>query len=351
MKNLGSIDKYKVVDFFSGCGGTSSGFEAAGFEILAGIDNDPSAATTFRQNFPDALFLEKDINDLMVDEVKAIVGVPERTLFAGCAPCQPFSKQQQYSDSSDPRRGLLLHFLKFIQGIKPAFVFVENVPGIQKADLDNGPFALFVRGLLDNGYNIEYRVVKSSDFGVPQTRKRLMLMASLYTEISIPQPTHGDLLQPLVTVRDAIGSLPPIAAGEQCEDDPDHQSANLSQKNLERIKATAEGKGRESWPEELMLECHRTHLGHSDVYGRLAWDRLASGLTTKCISYSNGRFGHPEQDRALSVREAALLQTFPPTFRFFGGISHKAKQVGNAVPPLLAQRVGEAFLKSAASKT
>jgi DNA (cytosine-5)-methyltransferase 1 len=135
-----------------------------------------------------------------------------------------------------------------------------------------------------------------------------------------------------------------LGAGQICELDIEHQAAKLSEKNIARIKATLQGGGRENWPENLWLECHKYHRGHTDVYGRLAWDKPAAGLTTKCISYSNGRFGHPEQDRAITVREAACLQTFPRNYTFSGGMLSKARQIGNAVPPLVAKAIGETIL-------
>jgi len=159
--------------------------------------------------------------------------------------------------------------------------------------------------------------------------------------------THGTARRPVATVRDWIDGLPAIAAGCTDSDDPDHRAAALSATNLRRIAATPEGGGREAWPRSLLLDCHRKFEGHSDVYGRLAWDRPAAGLTTRCISYSNGRFGHPNQDRALSVREAACLQTFPRRYRFVGSLESKARQVGNAVPPLMAKAIGKAFLAHA----
>ncbi len=169
-------------------------------------------------------------------------------------------------------------------------------------------------------------------------------MASLLGSIELPEATHGDGKLPFSTVRQWIGELPPLNAGDTHPNDPVHRASVLSALNLRRIQVTQEGKGREGWPEDLLLDCHRTHGGHSDVYGRLAWDRPAAGITTRCISLSNGRFGHPEQDRDLSAREAASLQTFPRTYQFAGALTSIAKQVGNAVPPLMARRLGEAIV-------
>ena len=196
--------------------------------------------------------------------------------------------------------------------------------------------------------------VRAADFGGPQWRPRLILLASRRGTPAFPATTNGGggTLPDYSTVRDWIGDLPPIGAGERHPDDPDHQASKLSSLNLERIRRTPEGGGRADWPSRLRLGCHDRMLrdagveGHSDVYGRLSFDKPASGLTTRCVSYSNGRFGHPVRDRAISLREAARLQTFPASFRFEGGLGSKARQVGNAVPPLLAERFGLALLAS-----
>jgi len=338
-----------VVDFFSGCGGTSEGFRSAGMSIIGGIDVDHDSAATFRANFPTATFFEQDVVSLKTETVKAILPKKGYVLFAGCAPCQPFSAQNREQRVDDPKRFLLLEFLRFVKDLRPHFVVVENVPGMQKVDAESGPFRAFVEWLLENQYAVDFRVVRASSYGVPQVRKRLVLVASRVGRVNIPEATHGDGLLPLSTVGDWIRNLPAIQAGETSPSDDSHAAMGLSKTNLERIRATAEGAGRESWPEHLLLNCHAGHSGHSDVYGRLAWDRPASGLTTRCISYSNGRFGHPEQDRAISVREAALLQTFPIDFQLSGSTLSRARQVGNAVPPLLAKRIGESILSGVAS--
>jgi DNA (cytosine-5)-methyltransferase 1 len=184
---------------------------------------------------------------------------------------------------------------------------------------------------------------------VPQVRERLILIASRTGGLTLPQATHGDGLQPVSCVFDAIGGLPRLKAGEVDPDDSDHHAASLSPLNLRRIAATPVGGGRESWPKELLLDCHRGHRGHSDVYGRLSWKKPAASLTTRCISLSHGRFGHPEQHRAISAREAACLQTFPTTYQFYGSLESKARQIGNAVPPKFAEAIGSAIKAHAQS--
>jgi DNA (cytosine-5)-methyltransferase 1 len=189
------------------------------------------------------------------------------------------------------------------------------------------------------------------DYGVPQKRQRFVLLASNIGNISLPPKTHGfgDGKARFSTVGDWIADLPPIEAGQECDSVPNHRAANLSPLNLRRIKATPPGGSRLDWPSKLTLACHAGHAGHTDVYGRLRMEQPASALTTRCISLSNGRFGHPIQDRALSVREAASLQTFDRDFRFFGSLNSMARQIGNAVPALLAQCLGECFVRSADS--
>ncbi len=287
-----------------------------------------------------------DIEDLSTSDLSRFVPDEPRSpiLFAGCAPCQPFSKQYPgRADQNDDRRPLLLDFLRFIEYFKPELVFVENVTGMQRAD--GAPFAPFIDRLTELGYFHRIGRVDAVKYGVPQRRLRLVVVASRLGPVEIPKPTHGRGTKRRVrTVRDAIAQLPPVAAGELHSRIANHQAANLSPLNLERIKATPEGGGRLDWPEHLHLACHSSgHDGHTDVYGRLVWDRPASCLTTRCISLSNGRFGHPVQNRALTVREAACLQTFPRSFRFEGNIESAARQVGNAVPVKLSECFGLAF--------
>jgi DNA (cytosine-5)-methyltransferase 1 len=336
--------KIRVFDFFSGCGGTSSGFEQSGMEIAFGLDIDHDSGLTFRENFPAATFLEADIRNLDTSVLAPLVEKrTEPVLFCGCAPCQPFSKQNKDKKRNDPRISLLLEFGRFISYWKPDYVFVENVPGLQRVGNGIGPFQKFSDLLSELGYSYVYDVVPALWFGVPQKRERLVLLASRHGKIDLPEATHGPgrKFPGYSTVKDWIGGLPNLLAGATSTNDPDHQASSLSSLNLKRISLTPEGGGRESWPRHLWLKCHKNHSGHSDVYGRLRWNAPASGLTTRCISYSNGRFGHPEQDRALSAREAACLQTFPRCYRFIGSLESRARQIGNAVPPLMALRIGE----------
>jgi DNA (cytosine-5)-methyltransferase 1 len=338
----------KVFDFFSGCGGTSTGFKMAGLDVVFGLDNDPDAAATFRANIEGAAFVEKDIRKVAAGTLAPLLrGRGYKTLFSCCAPCQPFSKQTRTKNAKDSRRSLLLEFGRFVKRWKPDYVFVENVPGLQRVDGLAGPLPEFIALLKKSGYSFDIKVVPALAFGVPQKRERLILMATKIGKLAIPAATHGTSRRPVSTVRDWIGGLPSLRAGTSDPEDPDHRAMALEPINLKRIAATPEGGGREGWPASLRLDCHRKFDGHTDVYGRLAWDRPAAGLTTRCISYSNGRFGHPTQDRAISVREAACLQTFPRRYKFVGTLESKARQVGNAVPPLMAKAIGRAYAKHA----
>ncbi len=341
----------KVFDFFSGCGGTSLGFAEAGMDVVFGLDNDPDAAATFRTNIKSALFVEKDIRKVQTSALTPLLKKRKcPVLFSCCAPCQPFSKQSRAKTDGDPRRSLLAEFGRFVKRWKPDYIFLENVPGLQHVDDDDGPLPQFIALVRKLNYNFDMKVLPALSFGVPQKRERLILMASKRVGLKIPSPTHGTAKRRVATVRDWIESLPAIEAGGVDPRDPDHRAANLSKMNLKRIAATPEGGGREAWPKALLLDCHKKFEGHTDVYGRLAWDRPAAGLTTRCISYSNGRFGHPVQNRAISIREAACLQTFPRRYRFVGSYESKARQVGNAVPPLMAKVIGKVYVTHAAGQ-
>lgn len=338
----------KVFDFFSGCGGTCRGFLNAGMDIVLGLDNDPDAAKTFRRNFSGTYFLQEDIHNTSCSSLQHLIdlctGYP--ILFSGCAPCQPFTKQKTTHRPDDERQTLLDEFLRFVEYYNVEFVFIENVPGLQSFNDSEGPFGRFTQSLSRLGYYTKFDVIASQRYGVPQIRKRLILIASRLGPIDFPTQTHGSTgTHEYSKVRDWIEDLPPISAGECNDTVPNHRAAALSNTNLKRIRALKVGQDRTLWPKRLRLDCHSNgYKGHTDVYGRMRWDAPATGLTTRCISLSNGRFGHPEQDRAISVREAACLQTFPRDFVFEGSLNAMARQIGNAVPVLLAEQFGRHFM-------
>ena len=365
--------KIKVYDFFSGCGGTSAGLRDAGMQIKLGIDFDEHAEKTFRKNFSETEFVRDDITDITPEDLEQYIDKSpdrkHRILFTCCAPCQPFSVLNRWKKNEEPtteetelkrreerdakqqkKESLLLEFIRFVEYYLPDFIFVENVPGFQKISDEYGPFSEFLKVLDRLGYKYpEPKIVEMHKYGVPQRRRRIILIASRLDEIAYPEETHDGKIVPYVTVFDKIGgsnALPEIKAGERHEEIPNHQSAGLSPTNLERIQSLSQGQNRLCLPERLKLKCHEKRDGtHTDVYTRLFWHAPATGLTTRCTSLSNGRFGHPEQDRAISAREAARLQTFADDFVFEGGINAAARQIGNAVPVLLAYRFGNKFVE------
>lgn len=335
----------KVVVFFCGCGGTSAGLQKSDMQILAGVDFDKDAGSTFKKNFPNSKFISKDIRELDMEELEKTID-PKRDfslLFAACAPCQPFSDFN--SAKSDTDRGLVLldEFHDFVEHFLPEYLFIENVPGMQKVEDEKGPFFRFINFIRKLGYSPEVKVVESRRYGVPQIRKRLVMIASLHGKISIPEATHGDGKTNHKAVWDSIADLPPFDAGESHESILNHRSAGLREVNLKRLRVTPEGGGRQSWPDKLIIECHKSFSGHGDVYGRLSKNSQSAALSTKCTSISNGRFAHPEQDQGISVREAARLQTFDDNFIFEGSLQSMARQIGNAVPVELACVFGEKF--------
>lgn len=330
-----------MVDFFCGCGGTSAGLEKSGMKILAGIDVDKNALSTFSTNFPEAEPISKSIVELNPEELATVIKNRKKNklVFSACAPCQPFSTQNRLKSDSDERLSLLAEFHRFVEYWLPDYLLLENVPGIQKAE--KGPFTEFLKFIEDQGYQYTFAVKNAVNYGVPQSRRRLVLIASLHGEPELPEETHGPKKLPYVTVREAISKYPKLVAGSKSNKIINHECASLKSITLERLQATPEGGSRHDWPEHLILECHKKHNGHGDVYGRLSWDKPSVTLTTKCVSISNGRFGHPEQDRAISVREAAALQSFDDNFIFKGTFREAAKQVGNAVPVLFAKALGD----------
>jgi DNA (cytosine-5)-methyltransferase 1 len=338
-----------VIDFFSGCGGASKGLELAGFNVSLGIDFEPNAAATYMANFPNAEFILDDVRNITVEDiVNKVPNIAEEPLLlCTCAPCQPFSSQNKNKSETDIRRTLLDEVHRFVLAFNPEYIMLENVPGIQNVNpIIEGPLCRFLSFLTDNGYQYLKFIAKSEEYGVPQKRKRLVILASRLGMIEEPNKTHGVNEIPFVTVRDAIEMLPPLQAGEGCLNDPIHKCSNLNATNLERITLTPEGGDRRDWPDSLINPAHKNYAGHYDTYGRMSWDRPSPTLTTKCNGYSNGRFGHPDtnQNRAISMREAANIQTFPTDYIFHGLIGSLSKQIGNAVPCELARNFGIAVL-------
>lgn len=337
-----------VYDFFSGCGGTSAGLRRAGMTPILALDFDDEASKTYRKNFPQAAFVYDDVRRVHTGDLEPFFERERTTpvLISACAPCQPFSKQNRQKKEGDRRITLLSELHRFIERFRPELLLVENVPGLEAGKSgDTKPFEELIRLLDKLGYHHDSGVLRALDFGVPQNRRRLFLIASAFGPVKLPEPTHGTEDRPHPTVRDAIYRFPPIEAGETHPVIKNHKACALSETNLERIRSTPEGAGRLSWNDDLKLDCHKDVKGYSDVYGRMWWDRAAPAMTTRCNSLSNGRFGHPTQDRAISIREAAAIQTFDDDFEFVGSMNGMARQVGNAVPVELAHAVGRALLE------
>ncbi len=292
---------------------------------------------------PGSRFVTSDLRSLTDDDIRCLAGsIPGRELLlAGCVPCQAFSKQRsQHGVAARSDADLLMEFGRLARALRPAVVLMENVPGIAFVEA----FRVFLKTLHDSGYDCDHRVLNARDFSVPQHRQRYVLLAVYEGAALLPRSAGNDPLRDSLTVRSAIGHFPSIEAGESHRCIPNHHAARLSPLNLERVRATpANGGGRLDWPEHLELACHRRPgLGFSDVYGRMWWDREAPTLTSRCNSLSNGRFGHPEQDRAISLREAAAIQTFPDDCEFFGAKNRIARWIGNAVPVSFAEALGNA---------
>jgi DNA (cytosine-5)-methyltransferase 1 len=331
-----------AIDLFCGAGGLTRGLEDAGINVALGVDLDPSCTFPYEKNNK-ARFLLKSVSDVTGHEINKIFDVSNFTLLAGCAPCQPFSKYRLgKSDESDDRWNLLAQFQRLVRETKPDIVTMENVPRLQRESV----FASFVKSLESQGYNVWNEVVNCSDYGVPQQRERLVLLASRLGSIS---------LKPIVsrrkTVREAIGKLPPIIAGEICENDPLHQASRLSLLNYTRIRASTPGGTWRDWDDELVADCHKKKSGktYPAVYGRMMWDQPSPTVTTQFFGFGNGRFGHPEQDRALSLREGAILQSFPKGYKFCKlgePIFRKTigRLIGNAVPVKLGEAIGKCVI-------
>ena len=336
-------------DFFCGAGGLTRGLLDAGIRVVAGFDCDRRCQVTYEKNNPGVEFVLTDLRRLDPTEGHAYLpaNADEDILFAACAPCQPFSPQRK--GSRDRRNATLLGaFGCLVERFQPSYVLVENVPGIMRVR-GFSTFRRFCRLLRANGYEHTYAVLNAKHFGVAQNRRRLVLLATKHGKPSLPEPTHGTDQRPLKTVREAISRFPAIAAGDRHPEVPNHVAASVTPLNFERLKFTPpDGGDRRTWPERLHLRCHRgDYQGHTDVYGRMRWDSPAPALTSRCNSISNGRYGHPEQNRAISLREAAAIQSFPDGYEFFGTSNDVARQIGNAVPVRLAERLGKQILRVA----
>jgi len=332
-----------VVDLFCGVGGLSHGFVMEDFNVVSGYDNDISCKYAYETNNR-AVFYSEDVSQLSGDKINQDFGAKLKIL-VGCAPCQPFSSYSfKIKEKDEKKLNLLYSFSRLVEEIQPSIISMENVPQL----IDTQIFQDFHNKLIDLKYKISFQVVFCPDYGIPQRRRRLVLLASKLGDISLMPKTHTP--ENYVTVKDVIGNLNPVSAGEYDTDDPLHRARRLSDLNLKRIKSTKEGGGWRSWSQDLVLDCFKKSSGKSygSVYGRMKWNEPAPTMTTHCTGLGNGRFGHPEQDRAITLREAALFQTFPMKYQFFETMetfhpSVICRQIGNAVPPKLGQVIAKSI--------
>lgn len=340
-----------AIDLFSGAGGLALGLKRAGFDLRAAVEFNAWAARTYRNNLGNHL-LETDIHALEVEELLQFAKLKqgECDLLAGGPPCQGFSVQRRGSDE-DPRNDLVLQYLRFVEGVKPRFFLMENVSGLMSKR--GRPFLdAVINRVSELGYVTHLAKLEAADFGVPQFRKRVILIGELvlngrgYFQYPLPSTSPSKYL----TVRQAIFNLPsPPADGSPHPEIPNHaREARLSALNVERLKHIPPGGGRQDLPEHLQLPCHVNNPSHRhvDVYGRLEWDKPSCTITARFDSFTRGRFAHPVEHRSITLREGARLQTFPDEFHFDGNREEVAKQIGNAVPPLLAESLGRAIVKA-----
>jgi DNA (cytosine-5)-methyltransferase 1 len=342
---LNAIKRCEIVDLFCGIGGLTHGFIKESFKVKGGIDNDATCRYAYEAN-NNSTFIEKDVNKLNATLLNKLYTKDSIKILVGCAPCQPFSSYNFKNE--DTKKWFLLHeFARLIKEVQPDIVSMENVPQLlnfTKASV----FQDFLNVLADNYYKVDYKVVDCPKYGIPQKRKRLVLLASKLGDIELIPPTHHEAN--FVTVRDIISELEPLRHGEKSTSDPLHKASSLNEINLKRIKQSKQGGTWRDWDESLQLKCHKKESGKSyvSVYGRMSWDEPSPTITTQCNGLGNGRFGHPEQDRAISLREAALLQTFPHDYNFFESTNNTrvvATHIGNAVPVDLGRVIAKSIKK------
>ncbi|HZQ74706.1 MAG TPA: DNA cytosine methyltransferase [Burkholderiales bacterium] len=340
-----------AVDVFCGIGGLSYGLKKSGVEILAGIDVDPDCQYAFERNIG-APFIEKDINVVKGREIKALYPPGCISLLAGCAPCTPFSSMGNAKRAKSHRMewALLDQFTRLVREVTPDLVSMENVARVKS----KAPFLRFLKTLSDLGYDVDWRSVNCLALGLPQTRRRLVLIASRIGPIAVPCGKLSS--REYRTVKETIGNLPPIQAGASHKRDSLHTARKLEKINIERMKYSKPGGTWLDWPKRLRAPCHRKRTGQSflSVYARMRWNAPSPTITTLFYNFGTGRFGHPKQHRAISMREAAMLQGFPRNYEFIPpgfepSFSAVGRMIGNAVPPTLGKAIGAAMLEAIAA--
>jgi DNA (cytosine-5)-methyltransferase 1 len=343
---------YTAVDCFSGAGGLSLGLQWAGFEILLSFDNDGKCIETQKSNpkYLNHPAVRVSVEEMLSGELlrRINLGRGELFLLAGGPPCQGFSIQR-IGEDEDIRNDLVMKFIDLIDEVYPQYFLMENVPGITgkrgKKILDEALNK--VAGL---GYWVHKQIIDAKDFQIPQRRRRLVIVGERnhgeFPTFQFPTPEK----LPLVTVKDTIGNLPPPPADGS--DHPHlihHRRDRLSETNKKRLQALKPGQGRDFLPYDLLVTAHKVSssiIGHRNVYGRMRWDDVAPTITARFDSFTRGQFGHPEQVRTITLREGALLQTFPIDFVFDGNKVDIARQIGNAIPPKLGKTLGLQIIES-----
>jgi DNA (cytosine-5)-methyltransferase 1 len=338
--------KIQAIDLFCGIGGLTYGLQKAGIDVVAGIDNDETCKYAYETNNK-TKFINADLTKYKASDINKLFDKKALKILAGCAPCQPFSshsfKNKDKNKPYDIRRDLLVYFGKIVDKILPDIVSMENVRGVEKADA----FKFFLNVLKKNHYHVDYDVVYIPNYGAPQNRSRLILLASKLGEIKIPKPTHSK--GNYITVKDVIKRLQPLKAGQTSKNDSLHKAKNLLEINLKRIMQSKPNGTWRDWDKKLLPECYKKECGqtYASVYGRMSWDSVSPTITTQFFNYGSGRFGHPTQNRALSLREGALLQTFPKNYDFgeVKSMTTISRHIGNAVPPVLGEAIGKTIKK------
>lgn len=345
--------KLKAVDFFCSGGGMSYGMQEAGVQVLAGIDFDKTCKETYEANIKGAKFISADVFDLKEQELEITLSLKkndDELVLIGCSPCQFWSIINTDRKKSEKSKNLLKEFKRFVEYFNPGYVVVENVPGVLRRKEESG-LDEFISWLEQHNFKVHFDVHKVSDFGVPQHRKRFTLIANRISSLEIiPIFTKGAKL----TVRDVIGEhngFPKIIHGHKDTTEFMHTVSSLKEINLKRLLITPKDGGDRLayvYDSELAPACHYGKTdSFRDIYGRMWWDRPSPTITTKFFSMSNGRFAHPEEDRAISLREGAVLQSFPKTYVFRGTSTAKiARMIGNAVPPKYAEAIGKAIIQN-----
>lgn len=358
---------FTAIDLFCGAGGLTAGLQQAGFRVLAGNDFDRSAGDTFAATHKDAAFLGGSIRDLSASDFLNAANLKEGELdcLAGGPPCQGYSVYNHQRGMHDERSHLFKEYLRIVKGLMPRYLVMENVTGIMSAG-EGEAFQGVLKGIGELGYNVEAKILRTEDYGIPQERRRVVFLANrVGAPILWPEKTHGPDLLPYVTIYDALADLPVLENGQDLgvsryrtrplsdyqkmlragsTSVHNHSASRLGALNIERMAHIPQGGSWRDIPYELlpngMKKAKRSD--HTKRYGRMAWDKQSCTVLTKCDVHW-GAYIHPEQDRSITVREAARIQSFPDTFHFHGSRTEQYVQVGNAVPPLLGKRIGEAL--------